>query len=103
VPQCGGNVSAALHRAGQLPRRPPRLASFIVDLSTVLGPKASTPYDPWEALRRRSAHGATSAGERIATARQKAVASTCGLCVSLRLASVPLGRLLVEESLDESW
>ncbi len=36
VPQCGSYVPTALHSAGQLPRRPPRLASFIVDLSTVL-------------------------------------------------------------------
>jgi hypothetical protein len=40
VPQCGTHVPAALHRAGELPRRPPRLASFIVDLFTVLGPES---------------------------------------------------------------
>jgi hypothetical protein len=38
VPQCGTHVPAALHCAGQLPRGPPRLASFIIDLPTVLGP-----------------------------------------------------------------
>jgi hypothetical protein len=39
VAQSGTHVPATLHRAGQLPRRPPRLASFIIDHSTVLGLK----------------------------------------------------------------
>jgi hypothetical protein len=43
MPQCGTYVPAALHCHGELPRRPPRLASFFVDLSTVLGPRVSTP------------------------------------------------------------
>jgi hypothetical protein len=35
VPECGGHIAAVLHRAGQLPRGSPRLAPFIIDLSTV--------------------------------------------------------------------
>jgi hypothetical protein len=37
VPQCGTHVTAVLHRPGELPGSPPRLLSFIVDPSTVLG------------------------------------------------------------------
>ncbi len=36
VSQCGTHVPAALHGPGELPRSPPRLASFIFDPSTVL-------------------------------------------------------------------
>jgi hypothetical protein len=38
VPQRRSHVPTALHCGGQLPRGPPRLASFVIDLSTVLGP-----------------------------------------------------------------
>jgi hypothetical protein len=41
VSQCGTHVPAALHCPGELPRSPPRLASFIIDPSTVLGRKAA--------------------------------------------------------------
>jgi hypothetical protein len=37
VPQCGADLPAALHGTGELPRWPPRLASFIIDPFTVLG------------------------------------------------------------------
>lgn len=37
VPQRGAHVPAALHCPGELPRSPPRLASFIIHPSTVLG------------------------------------------------------------------
>ncbi len=41
VPQCGTHVPSALHCPGELPRTPPRLASFIIDPSTVLDQKAT--------------------------------------------------------------
>jgi hypothetical protein len=57
VPQCGTHIPAALHCAGELPRRPPRPVSFIIDLSTVLGPtppSCSTSYDPHQSPLRPS-------------------------------------------------
>jgi hypothetical protein len=44
VPQCGTHVPAALHCPGELPRTPPRLASFIIDPSTVLDRNAAHPH-----------------------------------------------------------
>jgi hypothetical protein len=43
VTQRGTHVPAALDRPGELPGGPPRLASFIVDPSTVLDPEGRPP------------------------------------------------------------
>lgn len=43
VPQRRTHVPAALDRPGELPGGPPRLASFIVDTSTVLDPEGRPP------------------------------------------------------------
>ena len=43
MPQCGTHVPAALYCPGELTRGPPRLASFIIDPSTVLDRKAGPP------------------------------------------------------------
>jgi hypothetical protein len=42
VPQCGTHVTAVLYRPGELTGSPPRLLSFIVDRSTVLGQNPGT-------------------------------------------------------------
>jgi acetyl esterase len=52
VPQRGTHLPPALHRSGQLPGCPPRLASFIIDPSTVLGHEATLRLDSDD--RRRS-------------------------------------------------
>lgn len=63
VPQCGRHVPAALHRARQLPRRPPRLASFVFDLPTVLGPR----LDSSEQMHGRSGRRPAKNGSVLAS------------------------------------
>jgi hypothetical protein len=59
VSQRGTHAAAALHCAGQLPRRPPRLVSFILDLSTVLGLNAAAELSGRLSARARNSSGAS--------------------------------------------
>jgi hypothetical protein len=66
VPQCGANIPAALHCPGELPRSPPRLASFIIDPFTVLGRRPALMLDSYDQHQSpsRSVQGRTSCGRR---------------------------------------
>ncbi len=78
VPQRGSHFTAVLHRPGQIPRAPPRLASFVVDACTVPSrraawrhPRGRGPADNhiWTVHGQRGTPGAPTLNQRFGVSR----------------------------------